>query len=146
MPKWWAISCTTVIRTSSRSCSSVSQQSSSGPRKTKIRSGRPRRHGAVALGQRHAVVEPEQVVGLVLGRLVLDQHDDVAHQGGELVGDLVEGSVDQRVEALGIHVDRHGAIIARAKHAETPNAPGIDLSRGRSALRPRRDSNPRPPP
>ena len=80
MPKWWAISCTTVIRTSSTSSSSVSHMSSSGPRKMKIRSGSCTAEGAVALGERDAVVEPEQVVGLALGRLVLDQDDDVAHQ------------------------------------------------------------------
>ena len=40
MPKWWAISWTTVMRTSSTSSSSLLHMSSSGLRKTKTRSGR----------------------------------------------------------------------------------------------------------
>ena len=125
MPKWCATSCTTVIRTSSTSSASVSQRSRSGPRKMKIRSGSSNHVGhAGALGQRHALVEPEQVVGLVGRRLVLDQHHDVADQRRQLVGDPVESLVDQRVEAVGAHLDRHPPIVTGPETArKCTNAP-----------------------
>ena len=65
----------------------------------------------VALGQRDAVVEAQEVVGLVVGRLVLDQHDHVAHQRRQLVGDLVQGTVDERLEGVAVHLHRHHAIV-----------------------------------
>ena len=107
MPKWCATSCTTVIRTSSTSSSSrldeVEQRAAEDEDPVRQLAG----DRAVPLGQRDAVVQPEQVVGLALGRLVLDEHDDVLDERGQLVGDAVEGLVDQRVEPRVVHVDRH---------------------------------------
>ena len=111
--------------------------------------------GAVSLGHRHPVVQAEQV-GLVVGRFVLDEYDDVAHQLGELVRDVVEGLVDQRLEALPADVDGHPPIVLDdwsdggspvepvdpGSNANTPDRDGP----GCSPWRPRRDSNPRPPP
>ena len=63
------------------------------------------------------------------GRLVLDEHHEVVHERGQLVGDRVERLVDEGVEALAVHLDRHGPIVpgtpegrraARAGEAREP--------------------------
>ncbi len=94
-------------------------------RKTKIRSGNwtaavPR----LPLGEGDALVEPEQVVGLALRRLVLDQDHHVAHVGGQLVRDPVERPVDERLEPLAVHVDRHAVILPEDEKRPAPLGTG----------------------
>ena len=67
---------------------------------------RPGGPEVAALGQRGALVQPEQL-GLPVGRPVLDEHDDVVHHRGELVGDLVERIAHGVLELGARHVD-HG--------------------------------------
>src|SRR5690606_16789806 len=62
------------------------------------------------LGQRHAVVEPEQVLGRVP---VLDDDGDVVDQLGEPLGDAVEGVRDQLGELVLVQL-QHG------RHATGP--------------------------
>ena len=126
MPKWWATSWTTVTRTSSTSCSAVSQMSSSGPRKRKIRSGSPADAQESRWVSATPVVEPEQVVGLLGRRLLLDEHHDVAHQRGQLLGDLVERGLDQGVEARRVgdqgveRVEWHRSIVPEKHESSEP--------------------------
>ena len=111
MPKWWATSCTTVIRTSSLELGLVVAPVEQRVAEDEDPVGQGAAPHVAALGQGDAVVEPEEVVGLVLGRLVLDEHHDVADVGGDLVGDRVEGAVDQGLERLAIHLHRHGSMV-----------------------------------
>ena len=112
MPKWCAISCTTVIRTSSTSSSSVSHvveqraaededpvrqvaavaccPARSAPRRRTARAGRRARPRAA---------RPRRA------RRRSDER-------GQLVGDAVERPVDQRVEPRVVHVDRHITIVS----------------------------------
>ena len=115
IPKWCATSCTTVTAISSSRSSRSSQSRVSGPLKMVIRSGsEPASHQPSALGQRHALVEPEQV-GLVGGWLVRDEDGDVAHQPGQLVGDEVQGVADRLLELVVGHRAGHGLTVARAE-------------------------------
>ena len=77
-----------------------------------IRSGRPV-WSAVALGERHPVVEPEQV-GLVRRWVVLDQHDDVVHLAGDLVGDVVERLLDEGARTRPVEVQGMAPVLADA--------------------------------
>ena len=94
-------------------------------RKTKIRSGNwtPPVHDSRSV-RAMPFVEPEQVVGLALGRLVLDQHHHVAHVGGELVRDPVERPVDERLEPLAVHLDRHAVILPETEKRPAPLGTG----------------------
>ena len=106
MPKWWAISCTTVIATSSTTSSSVSQIAQG---RVAVDGDPVGQHAGVvpaAVGQRVPLVEAEQV-RLAARRVVLDQDDHVVHQVEQLLGDLVERLADQLLEALPAHLDRH---------------------------------------
>ena len=113
------------MRTSSSSCSRASQKSSSGSRKIRIRSGSCRRSWH-PVGERHAVVQAQQV-GVVGGRLVLHQHDDVLDQGGDLVGHLVEGAVDERLElgTLQLHAPIQPDGATGPRQAGTHETPGL---------------------
>ena len=54
--------------------------------------------GAVALGERDAGVEAEEI-GVVSRRIVLDDDDDIAEQRGELIWDAVERLSDEILES-----------------------------------------------
>ena len=58
---------------------------------------------AVALGQRPAVVQPEQVEAAVLGA-VLDDEDDVVEPVDHVVGKLIELVDHELLEGRGIHL------------------------------------------
>lgn len=81
-----------------------------------------------ALGQRHAVVEAEQVLGLAFGGPLFDEDDDVAHQRRKLFGDAVEGLVHESVEADGIHLNRRHQAIQHGS-ADNRNAPDPGIRR-----------------
>ena len=69
-----------------------------------------------AIGQRHALVEPEEVVllrveperlELLRGRLLLDDDRDVLHRGGEFVRQVGERLADQLLKLAAVDADRH---------------------------------------
>ena len=157
MPKWWAISCTTVIATSSTTSSSVSQIAQG---RAAVDGDPVGQHAGVvpaAVGQRVPLVEAEQV-RLARWRVVLDQDHHVVHQAEQLGGHLVERVADQFLEALTAHLDRHGSIVPLRGPAEPKttgcqaslavrviSAPGRAGGRsGSSPWRPRRSSGTRP--
>jgi predicted MPP superfamily phosphohydrolase len=81
-------------------------------------------HAAVplpSLRQGHAVVHTEQV-RVLLRRLVLDKDHDIAHEGGELGRDGVEGVGDQALELAAAHIQhgspRYGSPGGRNTHNE----------------------------
>ncbi len=84
------------------------------------------------LGQGDAVVEPQEVGRLAGGRLVLDQHHEVVDPRGELVGDLVQGGVDEPVELLGRDLQRHVTSLTVAGKETTkrpgPHGPGRSVA------------------
>ena len=88
MPKWCAISCTTVMCTSSITSSIVSQMARSAAGRSGSGPAAPRVELA-PLGQRDALVEPQQLRA-VGGRVVLDHDHAVVDHRRQLVGDLVQ--------------------------------------------------------
>ena len=61
--------------------------------------------GVVATGQRHAVVQAEQVAG---PRVVLHEDGHVVHQPPQPFGDAIQGDADQLLEALRRDIDHDG--------------------------------------
>lgn len=64
----------------------------------------------VAVGERDAVIEPEEIGGLVLRRLVSTRTTRLRTRAAIPGGDLVRGLLDDL--AFGIHLDRHNSIVA----------------------------------
>ena len=106
MPKWWAISCTTVTATSCSTSLAGRAHAQRGAAEDRDPVGeRPCCPEAVALGERHAVVHAQQV--RVLGRwLVLAQEDDVVHQVEQLGRYGVQGVTHGLLELLLRHEHR----------------------------------------
>ena len=140
MPKWCAISWTTVIVTSSTTSSSVSQMSQIG---LAVDHDPVRQRAAVvpaALGQRKALVEAEQV--RLVGVAVLDQDDDVVQQRHQLAGTSSRASAtsssnraSEREQASPAGRQRAALVVAgRALHADDRAL--VELAR--SSARPRR--------
>ena len=78
--------------------------SSRGPRNSRIRQSGVVR---LAFGQRHAVVETEQV--RILGRRFrLDEDHDIADETHYGLGQPVECPTDHRLEFVGVDLNRHG--------------------------------------
>ena len=91
----------------------------------------------VALGVRNAVVEPEQV-GLVVVA-VLDDHDDVVEDGGQLVREVVEGVGDEPLEAVAgddVHAGGSVDLERRAEDLLRPHVDGDALGRSRGTPAP----------
>ena len=70
------------------------------------------------LGQRHALVEPEQ--GGVLP--VLDPHDHVAQLPADLLGQTVEGVGDHLLERGRLDLDHGSAAGAARERGQRPNS------------------------
>ena len=97
MPKWWAISCTTVTAISSSSVVAVLAHPGQRAAEDRDPVGQRAGPGVAALGQRRAVVDAQQV-GVVGGRLVLDEEDHVVEQPHQLRRHRVEGVTDRLLE------------------------------------------------
>ena len=120
IPKWWAISWTTVIRTSRTSSSSSAHISSNGRRKIVIRSGRPEWSAPRSVSETPSYTPSRS--GSPAGGLVLDEDDDVVHQVGDLVRDLVQSLLDQRLEGLAVQL--HAGSVATDDERPGPCGPG----------------------
>ncbi len=89
----------------------------------------PVRQGArgpelAALGQRHALVQPEQL-RVVRRRVVLDQHHDVVHQPGQRLRHLVQRVGHQLLEPAPGHLDQSGSKADGAGPGHPGPAPAV---------------------
>ena len=102
MPKWWATSWITVMRTCSHHLGLVGAHGEDRPPEDADPVGHHhRRRSRRRAGERHAVVEPEQRRALA----PLPHHDrHVVDQPPQVVGDLVEGVRHQLLEPLQRHL------------------------------------------
>ncbi|CPU66197.1 Uncharacterised protein [Mycobacteroides abscessus] len=90
---------------------------------------RARRPHVVALRERHPLVEPEQL-GVVVGRVVLDEHHDVVHLRRQLLGDEVQPVAHGVLEVGPRHL-HHPPILPRAGGASDEEPPAAPLYTGR---------------
>ena len=108
MPKWWAISCTTVTATSCAELVAVLAHPAQGTAEEDDPVGQGTCCPPVAaLGERGALVDPQQV-RVVRRGLVLDEEDDVVEQPHELGRDVVQRLADEVLELLSTD-SHHGA-------------------------------------